>query len=82
MIEKIYYMRYFITFYHFSILNGYNTGWVTSSNDENRFANNQDIIDYLNNKYPVKLTEIQIIESVEITETEFNRFELIADTHD
>lgn len=74
--------RYFITFYHFPTPTGYNTGWVTTSNDEDKFVNNQNIIDYLNDKYPVKLAEIKIIESVEIAENEFNRFKLIADTHD
>ena len=74
--------RYFITFYHFPTLTSYNTGWVTTSNDEDKFVNNQNIIDYLNDKYPVKLAEIKIIESVEIAENEFNRFKLIADTKD
>lgn len=74
--------RYFITFYHFPTPTSYNTGWVTSSNDEGNFVSDQYIIDYLNAKYPIKTSKIKIIESVEITETEFNRFGLIADTKD
>ncbi len=73
--------RYFITFYHFPTPTGYNTGWVTTSNDDGNFVNH-NLVDYLNDKYPVKLSEIKIIESVEITENEFNRFGLITDTHD
>jgi hypothetical protein len=74
--------RYFITFCHFPTLTSYNTGWVTSSNDEGNFVSDQYIIDYLNVKYPIKTSKIEIIESVEITETEFNRFNLILDTND
>jgi hypothetical protein len=55
---------------------------VTSSNDEGNFVSDQYIIDYLNVKYPIKTSKIEIIESVEITETEFNRFNLILDTND
>ena len=71
-------MRYFITFYHFTTLAGYSTGTLLSSNTKGNFADVNFILSHLQEKYEDKrTTDITIQETVEITDTEFNRLNKI-----
>lgn len=67
-------MRYFVTFYHFTTLEGYSTGTLLTNNTKGKFVSAEFIISHLREKYTThRIFDICIVQTVEITEIEHNR---------
>lgn len=65
--------RYFITFYHYYANGVIVAGYLKTFNDEGNFVNKEFIINHLNSNKLDKLSEINIIETVEVSKKEFDR---------